>query len=78
MVFGLKPFRFGNYLSETRPMPMSDYDHPTPEDQAVTMMAAALRRKVEALVREGFEGWIGKIESGKYTLDVDLTLRKKE
>lgn len=53
-------------------------DDPTPEDSAVGAICSALRAKVNAIVREGFEGWNGTITSGKYKMHVDLTLEKEE
>jgi hypothetical protein len=52
--------------------------NPTPDDQAVGFFTDALKRKVEALVREGFEQWDGEMIERTYTLSVSLHLERRQ
>lgn len=51
-------------------------DDSTPEDDAVEVFSHALRARVDSIVRQGFEGWIGTITCRDFQLDVDMTLRR--
>lgn len=53
-------------------------DHPTPQEDAIGVFMSALRAKVTAMVKEGFEGWEGEITCRNYTLKVDLSLERRE
>ena len=53
---------------------LSDAD---PKGDAIGVFVSMLRAKVEAIVRQDFEGWNGTIRCRDLVLDVDLTLRKE-
>ena len=55
---------------------MCNIDDRSQNEKAVDTFHLALKAKVEALVREGFEGWEGTITAFGYELEVTLGIKK--
>jgi len=56
---------------------MCNIDDRSREQKAIDALHLVLRAKVEAIVKEGFEGWGGTIEAYGYGLEVTLKMREQ-